>query len=154
VWPMGVVVVDVDRSVRSSCLRETIRSQSRQSRRTVPTQRSANAFAFGARNGVRMISRSSLRKTSSNARVNLLSRSWIRKRAGVARSGSDQASCRACWANRALGHASGDGLDQLVAQRRVKWREDIRGVYRREGVVLQESDQIDVRGRGYALTGA
>jgi hypothetical protein len=28
-----------------------IKSQSRQSRRIVPTQRSANAFAFGARNG-------------------------------------------------------------------------------------------------------
>jgi hypothetical protein len=63
----------------------------------VPTQRSANAFAFGARNGVRMISTPSLRKTSSKARLNLLSRSWIRNRAGVARSESDQANWRACW---------------------------------------------------------
>src|SRR6266567_2209165 len=54
---------------RSSCLRLAIRSQSRQSRRTVPIQRSANAFALGARNGVRMISTPSLRKTSSKARV-------------------------------------------------------------------------------------
>src|SRR5438094_6544186 len=37
------------RKTRSSCARLTIRSQSRQSRRTVPTQRSANAFACGAR---------------------------------------------------------------------------------------------------------
>ncbi len=41
----------------------------------LPTQRSANAFAFEARNGVRMISTPSLRKTSSKARLNLLSRS-------------------------------------------------------------------------------
>jgi hypothetical protein len=63
----------------------------------VPTQRSANAFAFGARNGVRMISMRSLLNTSSKVRLNLLSRSWIRNRIGVGRSGSDQASWRACW---------------------------------------------------------
>src|SRR3989442_14359302 len=39
-----------------------MKSQSRQSRRTVPTQCSANAFAFGARQGVRMISTFSLRR--------------------------------------------------------------------------------------------
>lgn len=50
---------------------------------TVRTKRSATAFAFGARNGVRMISSSSVRKISSKARVNMLSRSWIRKRSGV-----------------------------------------------------------------------
>jgi hypothetical protein len=55
VGPVSVVVVDVDGRTCSSCLRLVIRSQSRQSRRTVPTQRSANAFAFGARNGVRML---------------------------------------------------------------------------------------------------
>src|SRR5262245_50655240 len=61
------------------------------------------APAFGERvclrraERVRMISTPSLRKTSSEACVNLLSRSWIRKRAGVARSESDQATCRACW---------------------------------------------------------
>jgi Fe-S cluster assembly protein SufB len=67
----------------------TIKIQSRQSRRTVPIQRSANAFAFGGRNGVRMISTPSLRKTSSNTLLNLLSRSWIKKRTGVSRSESD-----------------------------------------------------------------
>jgi hypothetical protein len=73
-------------------LRLAIRSQSRQSRRIVPTQRLAEAFAFGARNGVRMISTPSLLKTASNARLNLLSRSWIRNRIGLGRSGSYRAS--------------------------------------------------------------
>jgi hypothetical protein len=77
-------------------MRIAIRSQSRQSRRTVPTQRSATAFAFGARTGVRMISTPALRNTSSKTRLNLLSRSWIKKRIGLRRSGSDQASWRAC----------------------------------------------------------
>src|SRR5438874_13570015 len=100
--PMRIVVVDVDAkdTFKLSAAAdqepvEAVAGQSRQSRRTVPTQRSANAFACGARKGVRMISTPSLRKTSSKARQNLLSRSWIRKR--VARSESDQASCRACW---------------------------------------------------------
>jgi hypothetical protein len=44
-----------------------------------------------------MISTPSLLKTSSKARLNLLSRSWIRNRIGLGRCGSDQASCRACW---------------------------------------------------------
>ncbi len=65
---------------------------------TVPTERSANAFAFGARNRVRMISTPSLSKTSSKARLNLVSRSWIRKRIGLGRSESDQANWRACCA--------------------------------------------------------
>jgi hypothetical protein len=39
---------------------------------------SANAFAFGARTGVLMISIPSLAKTRSKSRVNLLSRSRIR----------------------------------------------------------------------------
>ncbi len=47
--------------------------------------------------GVRMISTPSLLKTSSKARLNLLSWSWIRNRIGVGRSVSDQASWRACW---------------------------------------------------------
>jgi len=46
---------------------------------------------------VRMISTPSLRKASSKTLLNLLSRSWIRKRIGVSRSESDQASWRACW---------------------------------------------------------
>src|SRR5215475_7543345 len=59
--------------------------------------------AFGERVCLRRAKRSAddldalAAETSSKACVNLLSRSWIRKRAGVARSESDQASCRACW---------------------------------------------------------
>src|SRR6266542_1579749 len=98
------------RRTRSSCLRLLIRSQSRQSRRTVPTQRSANAFAFGARNGVRMISTPSLWKTSSKARLNFALRSWIRKRIGLGRSESDQANWRLlrCPAPIRVGGAAGE----------------------------------------------
>src|SRR5713226_9015784 len=95
--PMTVVVVDVD----AEHLLELSPADDQDPVEAVAAdgadQRSANAFACGARNGVRMISTPSLRKTSSKARLNLLSRSWIRNRADVARSESDQASCRACW---------------------------------------------------------
>src|SRR5437762_3423858 len=101
--PMRIVVVDGDAkdTFKLSAAAdqepvEAVAGQSRQSRRTVPTQRSANAFACGARNGVRMISTPSPLKTVSKARLNLLSRSWIRNRAGIGRSQSDQANCRAC----------------------------------------------------------
>ena len=56
----------------------------------MPSQRSANAFAFGARNGVRMISTPSLRKTLSKARLNLLSRSWWRSLKAQALDGATQ----------------------------------------------------------------
>jgi hypothetical protein len=65
-------------------------------------ERSAMAFAFGARTGVRMISRLSLRKTASKLRLNLLSRSWMTKRSGFGRSDNDQASWRACWVTQAV----------------------------------------------------
>jgi hypothetical protein len=67
----------------------------------VRTNRSATAFALGARTGVWMISTPSLRKTVSKSWVNLLSRSRIRNRIGVARSGKAQASWRACWVTQA-----------------------------------------------------
>jgi hypothetical protein len=53
-------------------------TQSRHSSRTVRTQRSANALAFGACTGVVMTRMPSAANTSSKARVNLLSRSRIR----------------------------------------------------------------------------
>jgi len=53
----------------SSKTRRLIRSPSRQWQQTVPAQRSGNASACGARNGVRMLSTPSLRKTSSKARL-------------------------------------------------------------------------------------
>jgi len=55
-----------------------INTWSRHSRRTVPTQRSANAFALGARTGVFTTRRPSVRKTSSNGPENLASRSLMR----------------------------------------------------------------------------
>jgi IstB-like ATP binding protein len=55
-----------------------IRRWSRHSRRSVPMNRSAIAFARGARTGVRMIRISAPAKTASNAAVNLLSRSRIK----------------------------------------------------------------------------
>ena len=94
-WPLSWSTKT--RSTRSRWRRLRIRSQSRHSERAVRTKRSATAFAFGARTGVRMISIPSLRKTVSKSRVNLLSRSRSRKRAGVDRSASVQASWRACW---------------------------------------------------------
>src|SRR5437868_6501964 len=60
------------RSTRSRWRRFTISSQSRHSARAVRTKRSANAFAFGARTGVLMVSIPSLAKTASKSRVNLL----------------------------------------------------------------------------------
>jgi hypothetical protein len=77
--------------------------------------------AFGERvcfrcaKGVRMISMPSLWKTSSKERLNLLSPSWMRKRAGVARWESDQASCRACWARLESPALRGDGVLTLAA---------------------------------------
>ena len=53
-----------------------VRSSS--SRRTVPIQRSAIAFARGARTGVRKMRMPSLANTASKTLVNLLSRSRIR----------------------------------------------------------------------------
>jgi hypothetical protein len=53
---------------------------SRHSHRSVPTNRSANAFARGARTGVLITRVPFPAKTPSKAVVNLLSRSRIRKR--------------------------------------------------------------------------
>ena len=81
-------------------------SQSRHSVRAVRTKRSAIAFAFGARTGALMISMPSLVKTVSKSRVNLLSRSRIRKRNDDGCSWSAQANWRACWVTQApLGFA-------------------------------------------------
>src|SRR5436190_15716982 len=64
----------------SSWRRPRISRRSRHSRRTVPTQRSMCAFAFGARTGVRMTLIRSLSRKASKARGNFASRSWIRNR--------------------------------------------------------------------------
>src|SRR6266508_652887 len=67
-------------STCSSWQRSKIRSRSRHSRRALPTQRSMCAFAFGARTGVRMTFIPSPWKMASTARLNFVSRSWIRNR--------------------------------------------------------------------------
>jgi hypothetical protein len=78
---------------RSRCRRLTIRIRSRHSRRTVAIHRSINAFARGARTGVRIVRMPSERNTSSNAAVNLLSRSWIRNRIGSPRLRTSERCC-------------------------------------------------------------
>jgi hypothetical protein len=65
---------------------------------TVPTQRSAAALALGARIGVQMIWTPVERQTSSNALVNLVSRSRIRNLDAAARSPRSRRRLRACWA--------------------------------------------------------
>ena len=56
--------------------------EARHSSRTERTHRSANALAVGARTGVRMIVTFSEVNTVSSVAGNVLSRSWIRNRAG------------------------------------------------------------------------
>ena len=63
----------------------------------MPTSRSANALARGARTGVRMIRMPSERNTSSKLAVNLASRSRIRNVTGRARSASSNDRFLACW---------------------------------------------------------
>src|SRR4051812_28999008 len=58
---------------------------------------SMNAFARGARTGVRFVRMPSERNTSSNAAVNLLSRSWTKNRIGSVRSMNVSMTFRACW---------------------------------------------------------
>jgi electron transfer flavoprotein alpha/beta subunit len=79
-----VVVLDVDAENANKLLAATKSNWSRHSRRTVPTQRSA--MALGARTGVQIISTSVERQTSSNAVVNLASRSRITNLNAVASS--------------------------------------------------------------------
>src|SRR5215211_6443488 len=79
--------------------RPRIRSQSRHSVLTVRTNRSAYAFACGARTGVWITVIPSLRNTSSKEAVNLVSRSWIRKRIRSKR--PVKLRLRACWTTQA-----------------------------------------------------
>jgi hypothetical protein len=79
--PVSVVVVDVGAKDASDVT--SVDDRSRHSRRIVPTSRSANAFAFGARTAVRTIWMPSLWRTASKAAVNFASRSRIRNRIGA-----------------------------------------------------------------------
>jgi hypothetical protein len=71
--------------------------RSRHSRRIVPTNRSAKAFARGARTGVRITRMPSGRKTSSKLAVNLASRSRIKNLTAFVRLASTSDRLRACW---------------------------------------------------------
>ena len=68
------------------------------SRRTLPTQRSAMAFARGERAGVLITVAPSEVNTVSNAMVNLVSRSLMRNLRCPARSPRFMSRFRACWA--------------------------------------------------------
>ncbi|HMC02817.1 MAG TPA: hypothetical protein VKI23_01715, partial [Cellulomonadaceae bacterium] len=69
--------------------------QSRHSVLIVSITRSAWAFAFGARTGLRMTRIPSDRSTVSNGPVNFASRSRMRNRAGLVRASSPRARLRA-----------------------------------------------------------
>jgi hypothetical protein len=66
------------------------------------------AFARGARTGVRIVRMSSVRNTSANAAVNLLSRSWIKNRIGAVCSANVSLMFRACWGRPLAGRVRGD----------------------------------------------
>jgi hypothetical protein len=68
------------------------------SRRTLPTQRSARAFARGERTGVLITLAPSEVNTLSNAMVNLVSRSRMRNLRCSARPPRSMSRFRACWA--------------------------------------------------------
>src|SRR5947207_14446201 len=60
------------------------------------------AFAFGARTGVRMTLMFSLSRRASKARGNFASRSWIRNRTCRSRSSSSMSRLRACCSTHAV----------------------------------------------------
>ncbi len=70
--------------------------RSRHSRRGVPADRSAKEFARADRTGVLITRVPFPAKTSSNAAVNLLCRSWIRNLKQLARSPRSTSRFRAC----------------------------------------------------------
>src|SRR5215203_4598959 len=94
-----------------------MRMRSRRSARSVRTQRSAWAFAFGAWIGVRITLIPSARKISSKAWLNFESRSWMRNRKECSSPSHDEVACL-------LGHPApvgirggGDVLDPSRLQR-------------------------------------
>ena len=97
VRPVPVVVIHVLREDDFEMAAARMRSLSRHSPRIVPTNRSAIAFALGARMGVLMILIPSAAKTASKEEVNLVSRSRMRNLAGVVRSVRSKQKLRACW---------------------------------------------------------
>src|SRR5664280_733994 len=76
----------------------------------VSITRSAWAFAFGAWMGVRMTRIPSERRTSSNDRLNFVSRSRMRNRTGLGRASGSRTRLRACWVTQAESGCAVDGL--------------------------------------------
>jgi hypothetical protein len=92
-----------------------MRMRSRHSRRSVPIQRSAIAFARGACGGVWMMLIPAARKTASKASVNFVSRSRMRKRNCSARSVRSIRRFRALLGNPRPGRMRGDPGDVHTA---------------------------------------
>src|SRR3954447_20258329 len=109
--------------------------QSRSSRRTLPTKRSAIALARGARTGVLMIRTSTAVNTASNAAVNLALRSRIRNRSWRSASARSMSGLRACW----------------VSQAPVGWGGDPEDVYTPGGVLDDEEGIQPVQGDGVEM---
>jgi len=95
VRPVGVVVLDVD----AQHALELSSARDQQPIEAVAADRADPAFGEGVRVGCPIRGADDLDalapKTSSKARLNLLSRSRIRNRIGFERSGSEHAACQA-----------------------------------------------------------
>src|SRR5437762_13621258 len=119
------------------CCSPWISRWSRHSRRSVPTYRSAKEFARGDRTGVLMIRVPLLANISSNAAVNLLSRSRIRNLKWPTRSPRSMSRLRACWAVHAPVGCSGDAQDVHPPVLDLHHEEDVQAL-EEHGVGLQE----------------
>lgn len=97
---MRAVLVIVSNVLGQHLLEMTVsedEGRSRHSWRTVPTNRSANAFAPADRTGVLMTLMPSVRRTSSKLDVNFVSLSRMRNLAGRDRPVMSKVRMRACW---------------------------------------------------------
>jgi transposase InsO family protein len=110
--------------------------RSRHSRRSVPTNRSANAFALGALIGVRTILSPSVGKTSSKAETYLASRSRIRNRNGTVSHRATK--LRPCWVTQQARNfvARWDPLPFrfLIRDREAKYVSAFDEIFRTEGL--------------------
>jgi hypothetical protein len=98
---MTVVVRDVLDQDLLEMRRPEMRSRSRHSRRMVPTKRSANAFARGARGGVLMTRTPSVRKHLVEAGGQLRVSVQMRNVTACERSARTELRLRACWVTHA-----------------------------------------------------
>ncbi len=113
--------------IRRRCRSPWISRWSRHWRRSVPAYRSARELARGDRAGALMIRAPLPVTTSSNAAVNVVSRSRIRKLNLPARSPRSMSRLRACWAARG---PVGCAVTPRMCTRRV-WISITKNTYRR-----------------------